>query len=228
MDAVSMHVTTNTTDDDVDSVQLHLHHLDTVAMLEASSLIAFLNKNETLSMERSELAPSPGYMDFLSACLDHSKTLIHRIDMSYTDVRLREVLVNECKLTMEFPLVYDHGFKDADSCFKFADLLVEAREHEFRHNSTRKYGTFCRSYDRHLHPNISVRDEADNAALTADENEDVAEEVSKEVSSGMLWIWALIFFVVLLAAGGLYWTLSRKTGARGQRVGGGPQGLRAH
>jgi len=207
-----------------ESIDFHLRHLDDSTTLEADELISFL-KNGTHPLEKAGRVMSPLYTDFLPVCFDHVKTLLHRLDLSYTDVRLRDVLVNACKATKEFPLVYDEGFKSADGCAKFADLLVDAREHELKVRSTRRYNTFCRSFYRYVYGDRLPHDDANNAALAADQKADEAEEMSKpapqaqEKGSPMWWMWALVLlFVVLLVAGGVFWWMSRKKKAQPQRV----------
>jgi len=208
-----------------ESIDFHLRHLDDSTTLEADDLISFL-KNGTHPLEKTGRVMSPLYTDFLPVCFGHVKTLLRRLDLSYTDVRLRDVLVNACKATKEFPLVYDEGFKSADGCAKFADLLVDAREHELKVRSTRRYNTFCRSFYRYVYGDRLPHDDANNAALAADQKADEAEEMSKPAPQAQekgspMWIWALVLlFVVLLVAGGVFWWMSRKKKAQPHRVSG--------
>merc|ERR1719316_348881 len=52
----------------------------------------------------------PGLKAFLPACLAHTKAMVNQIDRSYTDLQLQTVLENECKLSKEFPALYEDGF----------------------------------------------------------------------------------------------------------------------
>lgn len=100
-------------------------------------------KQKPVKKEEEEL---PGLKNFLPKCLAHTTAILQQIDKSYTDMQLKTVLQNECKLSKEFPATYDDGFKSHDSCMAFADSLTEARFKELADGSTKGYTKFCEKF----------------------------------------------------------------------------------
>ena len=88
------------------------------------------------------------------------------------------------------------GFKSEDGRSKFADLLVEARQHEFKTESTRRYNTFCRSFHRYAYRDSIGHDAANDAALSpgqkVDEVVELPEQTPQAQASPRWWILAFV------------------------------------
>lgn len=97
--------------------------------------------------EKKELPPFEVY---LPACLDHLHDLVDNLDMSYTDVQLHAVLVDECWLKKSFPKSHDSSFSSDEACKKFATSLVNARYLELQMGSQEGYEGFCADYYVHI------------------------------------------------------------------------------
>lgn len=96
--------------------------------------------------KKSKEEAHPGLKAFMPKCLVHTAKMMQQVDGSYTDLQLKTVLQNECKLSKQFPTVYDDGFKTHDSCMAFADSLTEARFDELADGSTKGYTKFCEKF----------------------------------------------------------------------------------
>jgi len=88
----------------------------------------------------------PGLKAFLPACLAHTKAMVNQIDRSYTDLQLQTVLENECKLSKEFPALYEDGFSSHKACLSFAQSLTEARFNELEGGKPEGYTKFCNKF----------------------------------------------------------------------------------
>jgi hypothetical protein len=92
------------------------------------------------------------FEDFLPRCLDHTKSLVGRVDKSYTDMQLEANLLHQCEMEKQFPRTYDHGFNNHEACKDFAKKLADARMEELENGKTDKYEEFCASYYEHVYP----------------------------------------------------------------------------
>lgn len=107
----------------------------------------------TCKLSRNYEINSTEFRQFLPACMEHLKTLVHKVDASYTDVQLETVLETECEHEKNFPLVYEDGFQKTSHCKDFACLLVDAREAELRKDGwVVAYNKACEAYWFLQHP----------------------------------------------------------------------------
>mmetsp|Transcript_64249 Transcript_64249/g.101897 ORF Transcript_64249/g.101897 Transcript_64249/m.101897 type:complete len:219 (+) Transcript_64249:62-718(+) len=87
--------------------------------------------------------------EFTPKCLAHVKELVNAIDHTYTDAQLKNVLLQECQLSKEFPHSHSSNFQSHDACIKFAGKLSDARIRELDTGKTEQYKEFCTDYYNH-------------------------------------------------------------------------------
>merc|ERR1719456_2214256 len=75
--------------------------------------------------------------------------MIDSLDSAYTDIQLRNVLIDECWLKKEFPKSHDSSFDTDAACKKFATGLMNARYLELQTGSQEGYMGFCADYYVH-------------------------------------------------------------------------------
>jgi len=140
------------------SAERRLRHLYSAQVLHANekpalSLVS-INEAENNFLHFLETAPEggtakmPPYEDFMPACLEHTKDLVHSMDHGYTDLQLQQNLEYECQRDKEFTTVED-GFDDHEACLKFANELVAARNKELKTGSDNGYTKFCEKFFVH-------------------------------------------------------------------------------
>lgn len=86
---------------------------------------------------------------FMEKCLDHVKSLVMKLDGSYTDVHLYWVLMQQCELEEVYPRSVSDGFNHAAACEEFAVLLVQARDDHLATGTNEGYVRFCERYHEH-------------------------------------------------------------------------------
>lgn len=135
---------------------------------------------------------------FMMACLRHVEALIQRLDQSYTDVHLGEVLRDQCALEGHFPLSQSDGFKHKQACEEFAGLLVEARDENLKDGTINGYTLFCERMHEHKYGK-------------AEEPAKKAEPKKPEAASNWLFwlITCLIILLVVAGIGGIVFYLTR-------------------
>lgn len=77
----------------------YLQQEEQSVMSETKRFFRVMHENATVDFET-----------FMPLCIAHSKLVCKRVDLSYTDAMLENVLENECLLEKEFPLAYSTGF----------------------------------------------------------------------------------------------------------------------
>merc|ERR1740117_1925895 len=117
---------------------------------------------------RDPKAAMPPWDHWLPGCVAHTKRVVHRVDLSYTDSHLHSLLENECWMESRFPSTYEDGWDHKKACNKFAEDVVCARNQELKTGSCEGYESFCQSYYLHKGGCIGECDE-----------KKVAEEVEK-------------------------------------------------
>lgn len=91
----------------------------------------------------------PEWDHWKPGCMAHTKRVVRRVDLSYTDIQLESLLENECWMEQSFPNTYEDGFDHKKACKKFASDLVCARNQELKSGSCEGYEDFCQSYYLH-------------------------------------------------------------------------------
>jgi len=121
-----------------------------------SSALAAQNKAEYQLLnflgagaEPQKKKPLPPFEVYLPACMAHTHSLIVSLDAAYTDIQLKEVLIDQCWLKKEFPKSHDSSFDTDSACKKFATGLMNARYLELHDGSQLGYEGFCADYYVH-------------------------------------------------------------------------------
>lgn len=174
--------------------------------LESEELMHFLERStetpyaEQFGSETSHaVVPSregkamPAWDHWLPGCMAHTKRVVRRVDLSYTDIQLESLLENECWMEQSFPNTYEDGYDHKKACKKFAGDLVCARNQELKSGSCEGYEDFCQSY--YLHK---------GGCIGECEKEKKAEEVKaepKEISGWKSTAPMLILLLIIVVAG---------------------------
>jgi len=116
---------------------------------EAQKLLHFMSQPDELGFDYKKFNRTfPTESSFIPPCLEHVNRLVNKLDTSYTDEQLKQVLEHECWLMDEFQYTFYDSFetKHKRYCSRFAEELVEARLQELETGSDRGYIRFCQRY----------------------------------------------------------------------------------
>lgn len=133
-----------------------------------SSALAAQNKAEYQLLnflgagaEPQKKKPLPPFEVYLPACMAHTHSLIVSLDAAYTDIQLKEVLIDQCWLKKEFPKSHDSSFDTDSACKKFATGLMNARYLELHDGSQLGYEGFCADYYVHKGGDLGKKKKAE-------------------------------------------------------------------